>query len=173
MVDADGRAVRVDRQLLGACWETQRRGVERRVGLDHLGRIEGPVIGHDVARVGRLVSKATGCVDGAQHAHQHRQSAHGLKAVGMRRQTAHGVESQRTRLRGRVQLAPGIGPRNRQLERLLQSRVAHLLRERHDTLGGDAGNRGCPLWRAGGYALAQQLKGRGYPRAVGQGVVAF
>ena len=102
MVNANRRAVRVDGQLLGACRKTQRRSVKRRVGLDHLGRIEGAVIRHDVARVGRLVPEATGRVDGAQHAHQHRQSAHGLETVGVRRQPAHRVESQGPRLRGRV-----------------------------------------------------------------------
>jgi hypothetical protein len=34
-----------------------------------------------VARVRRLVAKAAGHIDGAQHAHQHRQSTHGLETV--------------------------------------------------------------------------------------------
>ena len=173
VVNANRRAVGVDGQLVRVGGEAQRRSVERRVGLDHFGRIKGPVIGHDVARIRRLVPKAAGCVDGAQHAHQHRQRTHGLKAVGMRRQPAHGVKSQRPRLRGWVYFAPGISPRNGQVKCLRQSGVAHLVGEFDDARGVNAGNGCGPFGRAARHAVAQQLKSRRHARAVGQGKESF
>ena len=86
------------------------------------GRVEGAEVRHDVARVRRLVAKAAGRVDRAEHAHQHGERAHRLEAVRVRRQAAHRVERDRPRLRRRVLLAPGVGPGDRQLEGLLAAR---------------------------------------------------
>ena len=171
VVDADRRAVRVDGQLVRVRRETQRRRIERGVGFDHLGRVESPVVGHDVARVRRLMPKAARRVDGAQHAHQHRQGPHRLKAVGVRCQPAHGMKGQRPRLGAGVDLAPGIGPGDRQLKGLLQGRVAHLKRQRPDTLGVNAGDGRRPLRRAACHPLAQQLERGRHPGTVGQRVV--
>ena len=82
MVDPDRRAVRVDRQLVRIGRETERRGIERRVRMDHLRIVEGLVIGHDVARIRCLVAKAAGRVDGAQHTHQDCQRALHIAAEG-------------------------------------------------------------------------------------------
>ena len=134
MVNANWRAIWIDGQLFGVGRKAQRRGIQRRVGLDHRRVVEGPVIRHDVARIGRFVAKAAGRVNRAQNAHQHRQRAHRLKAIGVRRQSAHRVKCHGARLRGGVDFAPSIGPRNGQLKGLLQCGIAHLLRELSDAL---------------------------------------
>jgi len=173
VVDAYGRPIGVDRQFLRVRRKAKRRGVERRVGLDHFGRIKGAVVRHYVARVGRLVSKPTGGVDGAQHAHQYGQRADGLKTIRVRSQSPHGVESNRACLRGGVDFAPGIGPGNRHLESLLQSGIAHLPCQLTDAVRSYARNAGGPLGRATGHTVTQQLERRRHAGAVGQGVVAL
>ena len=163
----------MDGQLFGAGRKTQRRGIQRRVGLDHVRVVEGPVVGHDVARIRRLVPKATRGVDGAQQAHEHRQRTYRLKTVGVRRQPAHGVKSQWPPQGGGVFFAPGIGPGDGQLKGLGEGRVAQLLRQQANAICRNAGDGLRPFRRAAEHALAQQGKSRHHPRAVGQGVVAF
>ena len=81
VVDANRRAVGIDRQFFRAGRKTQRRRIERRVRLDQVRRVERAVVGHDMARVRRLVAKSTRRVDGAEQAHQYGQRAHGLEAI--------------------------------------------------------------------------------------------
>ncbi len=173
MIDAQRRSVLVHRQFVGAGGKTQWRRVQRRVGLDHGRVVEGPVVRHDVARVRRLVAEAAGRVDGAQHAHEHRQRAHRLEPVGMRRQPAHGVEGHRPPLGGGVPLPPRIGPRNGKFEGLVQRRLPHFARQLADALGRDASDVLCPLGRGVGNAVSQQLEGWRHTRPVRQLVVAL
>ena len=91
VVDAQRRAVGVHRQLLGAGGKPERRRVQRRVGLHEAGVVEGAIVRDDVPRIGRLVPEAPRRIDRAQHAHEDRQRAHGLEAVGVGRQPAHGM----------------------------------------------------------------------------------
>ena len=91
----------------------------------------------------------------------------------MRRQAAHGVKGHWAGLRGGVNFAPGIGPGDGQLERLLECRVTHLMRKLHDTRSINACDGGCPLGRAGRHAVAQQLEGWRDLGAVGQFAIAF
>jgi hypothetical protein len=61
-------------------------------------------------------------------------------------------------LGGLVPLAPRIGPRDRQLEGLVQRGLAHLARQLADALGRDAGDVLGPFGRGVGNAVAQQLE---------------
>ena len=86
----------------------------------------------------------------------------------MRRQPAHGVKGDGAGLRGRVNFAPSISPRDRHLKRLLESGVPHLVRQRNDARCINAGDARRPLGCAGRYAVAQQLEGGRDFRAICQ-----
>ncbi|MBV6477134.1 MAG: hypothetical protein MOGDAGHF_02816 [Rhodocyclaceae bacterium] len=98
----------------------------------------------------------------------------------MRRQAAHGVEGHRVAGDGVVVLAPGIGPRDGQLDLLVACGDAHLVGEALDRRGGNAGEALGPLRRVVLDALLQELEGRLHRRAVGEpefaeqeGIAAF
>ena len=158
MVNANRRTIGVDGQLIRVRGEAQRCGIQRRVGLDHVRRVEGSVVRHDMARIGRFVPEATRRVDRAQHAHQHRQRTHGLKSVRVRRQATHGVKGDGAGLRGRVYFAPSICPGNGHLKRLLERGVTHLMRQLADACRVNARDGGCPLGRTRRHTITQQLK---------------
>ena len=112
--------------------KAERRRVERRVRLDHVGRVERRrQFGGDVragtapcggSRRARSIVPSSSSASPARAPSGSRSSAPRARAS---RGTRPGVPVTVV-----VLLAPRVGPRDRQLERLVQRRVAHLARER-------------------------------------------
>ncbi len=140
LVDAHRLAVLVDEQVVWVGRPAERHAVERRVGLDVLGAGGGLGAGRNRARERRLVAEAAGPVDGAENAHQDGHGANGLEAVGVRGQTAHGVESHRVAGHRLVIVAPGVGPGDRQLDLLVARGDAHFVRQALDGCHRDTGD---------------------------------
>ncbi len=115
------------------------------------------------------MAEAAGAVNRAQQGHQNRQGANGVKAIGVRRQAAHGVEGHRIALDALMLLPPPVRPGNRQFDFLVAGHHPHLMRDALDGGSGNAGNAFRPFRRALGHALLQQLKGRLDRRAICQG----
>ena len=168
LVDAHRLALVVDKQIVRTLGPAQRRTVQRRVGLDGLRPLGRTGVGRHGARVGRLVPEAARAVDGAQQRHQDGQRADRLKAVGVRRQAAHGVKGHRVAGDRIVALAPAVGPGDGQLDLLVTRGDAHLVGQAADGGRRNAGDALGPLRGVGFDALFEQLEGRHGSGAVGQ-----
>jgi hypothetical protein len=112
------------------------------------------------------VAEAAGPVDRAEHAHQDRQRADGLEAVGVRRQPAHRVKGHRVAGDRLVLVAPGVRPGDGQFDLLVPRGDAHFMGQAVDRIGGDTGDAGSPLRRVFLQALGEQLERRADGRAV-------
>ena len=95
LVDANRFPVVVDAQVVRVGGKAQRHAFERAVRFDVLRAARRFGDGGNGTRKRRLVPKTPRPVDRAEQAHQDGQGAHGLKTVGVRRQTAHRMESDR------------------------------------------------------------------------------
>ena len=107
-------------------------------------------------------------VDGAQHAHQHRQRAHGLKAVGMRGQPAHGMEGHRSPVVVDA-VFPGVGPRGSAVRKPVQARRGRSRAgQLADARGRDAGDAWRPTRGVHRPRVRAATERRRHARAVGQ-----
>ena len=95
LVDAHRLALVIDKEIIRLCRPPQRHAIERGIRLHPFGSFGRFWTGGNRTRKRRLVAKASRTVDGAQQGHEDAQGANGVKAVGVGRQSAHGVERDR------------------------------------------------------------------------------
>ena len=113
----------------------------RRVRLDRFG-------------IGRFEAVAAGGFHRAQHDLQQMQRAGGLKAVGMGRNAAHGVERHGAAQHGVVGITAKICPRLFDFNRLVKGHIGQFRRQCADACGGDAAPLGHSLGRVFGGKVA-------------------
>ena len=134
MVDAARVAVGVDQQVLGRVHETQRRGIERAVGLAGLA---GAVRRRNGFRERRLVAERARGVDRAEQQLQQVQRAAGVEAVAVRADAAHRVHRDRAADHLGVLAAVRVGPRDRQRDGMVERGFGQFARDPADGVGGD------------------------------------
>ena len=134
MVDPARIAVGVDQQVFGCVHEAQRRGVERAVRLAGLA---GAVRRRDGLRKRRLVAERTRAVDRAEQQLQQVQCAAGVEAIAVRADAAHRVHRHRAADHLAVFAAVGVGPRDRQRDRMVERGLGEFPRNPADRVGGD------------------------------------
>ncbi len=166
LVDAHRAAVVVDEQVVRVRRPAQRHAIEWPVRLNRALVVRRACARRDGPRERRLVAKAAGPVDRAEQRHQDAQRPHRLEAVAVRGESAHRVERDRVAGHRVVLVAPGVGPRDRQLDFLVARGHAHLVREAADRLGRDARNLRGPLGCVVLDAILQQLERGLHRRAV-------
>ena len=114
------------------------------------------------------MTKAPRTIDGTKQRHQNRQGANGVEAVGMRRQAAHGMESDRIAGDRFVLSPPTIGPRDWQLDLLIAGGDSHFIGEAANCFDRHAGHAARPLGCVAFDSILEQLKGRRHFGAIGQ-----
>ena len=147
LVDSPRLAVGLDDEVFRASDEAERRPLHRRSGSD-LGRLAG---GFRTWRCrsgkGRLVAEAAGTVDRAEQHLQQVDGTAGMEAVGMSRNTAHGVHRDRP-TDHRVVLASGpVGPGLVNLDLLLECGVRQFGGDATNRIGRNADRRRDGVWR--------------------------
>ena len=121
-----GRAVGLDQEIRGGGRKPERRPRQRLAGHDLANLPSGLGSGRDRFGIRRLVAKTARHVDRAEQDLQQMQGAAGVKAVGVRRDAAHGVHADGSADRLQVSPPPGVGPRHVQRDRLLERRMRQL-----------------------------------------------
>ncbi len=172
LVDTHRLPLVIDEQVVRVGRPAQRHAIQRRARLDVLGTPRGLGAGRNGAWERGLVAKTAGAVDGAQDGHQDRHRADGVKAVGVGRQTAHGVEGHRVAGDGLVLVAPGVGPGDGQLDLLVAGGDAHFVGQPANGCRRNAGNIPRPLGGVLLHPLLEQLEGGLNRRAVREAEVA-
>ena len=137
LVDAAGRAVGSNQQILGAGGETQHRPRQRLV----CGNLSvGPDGGWRRFRKRRAVAESARRVDAAEQHLQQVDGAAGVEAVGVGGDAAHGVDGDRASGHGLV-LPPGpVGPRHRQGHLALEGGLGQFRCDAPDGAGRNAGD---------------------------------
>ena len=162
-----GLPSRIDQQVLRRTRVAQRRRIERAVGA---ARLAGAIRRRHRLRIRRLEAERARGLDRAQQQLQHVQRAAGLEAVAVRADAAHGVHRHRPADGLGVHAAPGIGPRDRQPDLLVEGGARQFAREAADGLRIDAAAVGDGVRRVvrGQIARREALERRHRALAVGE-----
>ncbi len=139
LVDALRFGLRIDQQILGALRKAERPTLERRAGLAWPRR---PVRRRRRPRERRLGAEPAGAIDRTKQDLQQVQHPAGLKAVGVGRDTAHGMHGHRPAGSVVVTAAGVVGPGNVERDLLLEGGLRQLARDAPDDVGGNSGRCG-------------------------------
>ena len=91
------------------------------------------------------MAEAPGAINRAQQTHQDAERTNGVKPVGVRRETAHGMKGDRVAGHGAVFVFPHIGPGNGEFDLLVARGHPHLIGQTADGLCRNTGNAGSPF----------------------------
>ena len=166
VVDAPGLAVFVHQQIFRPVDESQRRRIQATVGVTRLAR---PVGRRNRPRKWRLVTETSRCIHRAQQQLQQVQCAAGVEAIAVRRDTAHRVHRHRAACHLRMLAAVGVGPLDRQHQRIVEGGFGKLPCNATNGVGGDAAARchGVRRILRIEIALGDQMEGRTRLASVG------
>ena len=170
LVDARGPAFGIDDQILGRHRVAERDPRQRLPGSELIGFAGGLWSGWARLWVWRLVTPPARYIDRADQHLQEVQRAAGLEPVRMRRDAAHCMERDRTATHRIVPPSGPIGPRDRQLDLLLERGLGDLGGEPPYRRSRDATGLRHRLGRIARVEIAfrHQLKHRDRASAVGQ-----